>query len=85
MRINDADSFGGLDCAVSAAYSIWRRWENAQSIYLRTVAEKALPSRRFASIELPTHFNFVINLRVAKALAMTIPPVVMVQATNVIQ
>jgi putative ABC transport system substrate-binding protein len=36
-------------------------------------------------IELPTHFNLVVNLKTAKALGVTIPPVVMVQATKVIQ
>ena len=36
-------------------------------------------------IEQPTHFIFVVNMRIAKALGITIPPTIMVQATRVIE
>ena len=36
-------------------------------------------------IEQPTHFIFVVNLKIAKALGITIPPAMMVQATRVIE
>ena len=36
-------------------------------------------------IERPSHFIFVVNLKIAKSLGITIPPAVMVQATRVIE
>lgn len=33
----------------------------------------------------PTHFQLVVNLKTAKALGITIPPAIMVQATKVIE
>ena len=36
-------------------------------------------------IEQPTHFHLVVNLKVAKALGITIPQTILVQATKVIQ
>ena len=35
--------------------------------------------------EQPTHFTFVVNLKTARALGITIPPAIMVQATRVIE
>jgi len=36
-------------------------------------------------VEKPTTFDFVVNLRTAQALGLTIPPSVLQQATQVIQ
>jgi hypothetical protein len=33
----------------------------------------------------PTHFHFEVNLKTARALGITIPPTIMVQATRVIE
>jgi len=36
-------------------------------------------------VELPTHYNFTINLKTAKALGITIPQSLLIQATDVIE
>jgi putative ABC transport system substrate-binding protein len=36
-------------------------------------------------VELPTHYNFAINLKTAKALSVTIPPPLLMQASVVIE
>ena len=51
------------------------------------VADKILMGTKPGDIpiERPSHFIVVVNLKIAKALGITIPPTVMVQATRVIE
>jgi putative ABC transport system substrate-binding protein len=62
---------------------------NAPDLYRRAAAyvDKILRGANPGElpIELPTKFEFVINLTTAQAIGLTIPPSVLVQATEVIQ
>jgi putative tryptophan/tyrosine transport system substrate-binding protein len=62
---------------------------NIDDLYHRAASyiDKILQGTRPADlpIEQPTTFDFVINLRTAQALGLTIPPHVLLQATEVIQ
>jgi ABC-type uncharacterized transport system substrate-binding protein len=61
-------------------YRIWQdhRFESIASIF-RGAPPGELP------IEAPTHFKFVINLKTAKALGLTIPPHVLALADEVVE
>jgi putative tryptophan/tyrosine transport system substrate-binding protein len=51
--------------------------------YTSPGSANALPKE--AQFEQPTKFEFVINLKIAKALGLTIPPNVLVRADKVIK
>jgi putative ABC transport system substrate-binding protein len=70
---------GGLMSYAPSAPAQWRRAAHYVDKILRGTKPADLP------IEQPTTFDFVINLRAAEALGLSIPPSVLQQATEVIQ
>ena len=56
-----------------------RRW----AVYIDKILKGAKPAD--LPVELPTEFDFVINLKTAKTLGLTIPQSVLAQATEVVQ
>jgi putative tryptophan/tyrosine transport system substrate-binding protein len=70
---------GGLMAYNLQPSDLWRRAATYVDKILKGAKAAELP------VEGPTRFDFVINLKTAQALGITIPPHVLLQATEVIQ
>jgi putative tryptophan/tyrosine transport system substrate-binding protein len=70
---------GGLICYGVSFIDLYRRAATYVDKVLKGAGPGDLP------VEQPTRFDFVINLRAARALGLTIPPSLLQQATEVIE
>ena len=70
---------GGLMSYAANILDLWRR----AATYIDKILKGAKPAD--LPVELPTKFDFIINLKTAQALSLTIPPSVLQQATEFIQ
>jgi putative tryptophan/tyrosine transport system substrate-binding protein len=70
---------GGLMCYGPSFSDLWRRAASYVDKLLKGAKPNALP------VEQPTKFELVINLKTAKALGLTIPESILLQATDLIE
>lgn len=78
----DRSEFVLAGCLMSYGANSLALWRRA-AYYVDRIFKGTSPAE--LPVEQPTIFDFVINLRTAKALGLTIPPHVLVQATEVIE
>lgn len=80
-------SYGGRDWAtdgglISYAFNLTEQYRSAAG-YVDKILRGASPAD--LPVELPTRFDFVVNLKTAQSLGLTVPQTVLQQATEIIQ
>lgn len=79
-----ADQRAFVDAGALMALGTSRRWISRK---LADYADKIIKGAKPADlpVEQPTDFDLIVNLKTAKALGLTIPPTILVRATEVIE
>jgi ABC-type uncharacterized transport system substrate-binding protein len=80
--ISDSREFAEIGALVTYAANFVEQWRHA-AVYVDKLLRGAKPAE--LPIEQPTKFELIVNLRAAKALHITIPESILVQADEVIK
>jgi putative ABC transport system substrate-binding protein len=75
----DYVQIGGLSSYAADAVDLFRR----SAIYVDKILKGAKPAD--LPVEQPTKFEFIVNLKAAKQIGLTIPPNVLARANKVIR
>ncbi len=70
---------GGLIAYTSSPFALCRR----SAVYIDKILKGAKPSD--LPVELPTDFELIINLKTAKAIGLSVPPMMLTRADKVVE